>query len=71
MLNVLIMGLYDSNDLFGSALRELLHGLKGMVNIADGILVLGSTQQEHDSNVITFLERCLEVNLKLSLSKIR
>ena len=30
-----------------------------------------STQQEHDSNVITFLGRCLEVNLKFNLSKIR
>ena len=34
-----------------------------MVNIADDILVFGSTQQEHNSNVITFLERCLEVDL--------
>ena len=61
VFNVLAMGLSNSNDLFESALRELLQGLKGMVNIAD-ILVFGSTQQEHDSNVITFLERCLEVN---------
>ena len=42
-----------------------------MVNIADDILVFGSTQQEHDSNVISFLERCLEVDLRLNLSKIR
>ena len=28
-------------------------------------------QQEHDSNVITFLKRCLEVDLKLNPSKIR
>ena len=71
MYNVLAMGLSNSNDLFESALRELLQGLEGMVNITDDSLVFGSTKQEHDSNVITFLERCLEVDLKVSPSKIR
>ena len=42
-----------------------------MINITDDILVFGSTQQEYDCNVITFLEGCLEVDLKLNLSKIR
>ena len=68
--NVLTMGLSNSNDLFESALRELLQDLKGMVNITDDVLVFRSTQQEHNSNMITFLERCLEVDLKLNLSKI-
>ena len=53
------------------ALRDMLQGLKDVVNITDDILVFGSTQKENDSNVITFLERSLEVDLKLSLSKIR
>ena len=71
VFNVLAMGLSNSNDLFESALRELMQGPEGMVNIADDILVFGSIQQELDSNVITFLERCLEVDLKLNPSKIR
>ena len=71
VFNVLTMGLSNSNDLFESALMELLQGLKGMVNIAYDILVFGSPQQEHNRNVITFLERCLEVDLKLNLSKSR
>ena len=58
-------------DLFESALRELFQGLKGVVNITDDILVFGSNQQEHNSNVITFLERYLEVDMKLNHSKIR
>ena len=69
VFNVLTMDLSNSNDLFESALRELLQGLEGVVNIADDILVFGSTQQKHVSNVITFLEGCFEVDLKLSLSK--
>ena len=71
VFNVLTMGISNSNDMLESALRELLQGLKGVVNITDNVLVFGSTQQEHNSNVITFLKRCLEVDLKLNLSKIR
>ena len=71
VFNVLAMSLSNWNDLCEFALRELLQGPKGIVNITDDILVFGATQQEHDSNVITFLERCLEVDLKLNPSKIR
>ena len=71
VFNFLTMGFSYSNDFFESALRELLQSLEGMVNIADDILVFGSTQKEHKSNVITFLEKCLEVDLKLNLGKIR
>ena len=42
-----------------------------MVNIIDDVLVFGSTKQEHESNVMTFLERCLEVDLKLNPIKNR
>ena len=70
-LNVPAMGLSNSNDLFVSALRELLQGLEGVVNITNDILVFGPTQHEYNINVITFMERCLEVNLKLNLRKIR
>ena len=66
-VNALTMALSNSNDLLESALGELLPGLKGVVNITYDILIFGSTQQEHESNVITFLERCLEVDLKLNL----
>ena len=71
VFDVLTMGLSNSNDLFESALRELLQGLEGMVNITDDILIFVSTQQEHDQYVITFLQRCLEVDLKLNPNKIR
>ena len=56
VINVLAMGLSNSNDLFESALRELLQGLEHVVHITDDILVFESIQQEHDSNVITLLK---------------
>ena len=65
------MGFSNANDLFGSAVWELLKGLAGVVNIADNILVFGATQEEHNHNVISFLERCLEVNLKLNADKVK
>ena len=71
LFNVLAMGLSNLNDLFESALRELLLGLDCMVNIADDILVFWTTQAEHHQNVILFVERCLEVDLKLNVSKVR
>ena len=71
VFNVLAMGLCNVGDLFESALRDLLSGLPGVKNIADDILVFGSTQEEHDANVIRFLERCLEIDLNLNPDKVK
>ena len=71
VFNVLAMGLCSAGDLFESALRDLLSGLPGVTNIADNIIMFGSTQEEHDANVIRFLERCLEIDLHLNPEKVR
>ena len=71
VFNVLAMGLCNAGDLFESALHNLLSGLVGVTNIADDIIVFGSTQEEHDANVIRFLERCLEIDLHLNPEKVR
>ena len=71
VFNVLAMGLCNAGDLFESALRDLLSGPPGVKNIADDILVFGSTQEEHDANVIRFLERCLEIDLHLNPDKVK
>ena len=71
VFNILTVGLSNSNDLFESALRELLWGLDGVVNIADDTLMFGSTQAELNQYVISFLERCLGIDLKLNVGKVR
>ena len=71
VFNVLAMGLSNANEQFESVLWELLKGLVGVVIIADDILVFRATQEEHGHNVISFLERCLEVNLKLNADKMK
>ena len=70
VFNVLAMGLCNAGDLFESALHNLLSGLPGVTNIAD-ILVYGSTQEEHDANVISFLQHCLEIDLHLNPDKVK
>ena len=71
VFNVLARGLSNVNDLFESALQELFKGLAGVVNIVYDILVFGATQKEHNNNVISFLERCIDVNLKLNADKVK
>ena len=71
VFNVLAMELCNAGDLFETALRDLLSGLSGVKYIADDILMFGSTQEEHDANVIRFLERCLEIDLHLNPEKVK
>ena len=71
VFNILAMGLCNAGDLFKSALHELLSGLPGVTNIADDILVCGSTQEEHDANVICLLEQCLEIDIHLNSDKVK
>ena len=53
--NVLAMGLSNATDLFETCICEILHGLNGCTNIADDVLVFGTTYEEFKSNVISFL----------------
>ena len=54
--NVLIMGLTNANDSFEQRLHDILHGLDGVFNITDDILVIGETYEEFKDNVIRFLD---------------
>ena len=54
--NVLAMGLTNANDIFEQCLHDILHGLDGVFNIADDILVIGETYEEFKDNVIKFLD---------------
>ena len=58
--NVLTMGLTNANDIFEQCLHDILHGLDGVFNIADDILVIGETYAEFKDNVIRFLDQCVE-----------
>ena len=54
--NVLAMGLSNATDVFEMCICEVLQGLKGFMNIADDVLVYGSTYEEFKTNVLAFLD---------------
>ena len=69
VFNFLPMGCSCSGDLFEACIHELFSDLieQGrMTNIADDILCYGANEQEHDINVIKFLDRCVEVDMHLN-----
>ena len=55
--------------------QQALDGLKGVCNIADGVLIYGSgetheqAEKDHDENLYHFLVRMCKVKLKLNLAK--
>ena len=59
--NVLTMGLTNATS----------HGLDGVFNIADDILVIGETYDEFKDNVIRFLDRSIEKDLHLNADKFK
>ena len=72
IFNYLPMGCSCSGDLFEECVNELFSDLieQGpMTNIADDILCFGANEQEHDLNVIKFLDRCVEVDMHLNPRK--
>ena len=69
--NVLAMGLTNANDIFEQCLHDILHGLDGVFNIADDILVIGETYEEFKNNVIRFLDQCVEKDLHLNADKFK
>ena len=60
MYNVLAMGLSNATDIFESCIHQILEGLNGTINIADDVLVFGCDYNSFKSNIIGFLDRCVE-----------
>ena len=69
--NMLAMGLADVTDIFEMCIHQLLQDLQGIFNIADDILVFGRTKEEFNSNVISFLDRCVQEDIHLNLDKVQ
>ena len=69
--NVLAMGLSNATDIFESCIHQILEGLNGTINIADDVLVFGCDYSSFKSNIIGFLDRCMEKDLHLNPDKIQ
>ena len=69
--NVLAMGLALASDVFEIIIRDIIKDLKGVINIADDILIFGKDVKEHDENLLALLDKVLEVNLTLNPKKFK
>ena len=69
--NVLAMGLSNVTDLFETCIHEVLQGLNGCTNIADDVLVYGSTYDEFKNNVLIFLDCCIQEDMHLNPNKVK
>ena len=65
----LFFGINSAAEVFQDAIRQVLSGLKGTINISDDILVYGSTVQEHNANLKSVLNRLREKGLTLNREK--
>ena len=68
---VLAMGLNNATDLFETCIHEILQGLNGCTNIADDVLIYGTTSDEFKSNVISFLDHCVQEDMHLNPDKVK
>ena len=69
--NVLAMGLSLASDVFEMIIKDMIKGLPGVINIADDLLIFGSTIEEHDKNLLAVLDRCKEIGLTLNPKKFK
>ena len=51
------MGAKCSQDAFQIKMDEILEGLNGIIAIHDDITIFGKTEEEHDRNLIAFMDR--------------
>ena len=70
-------GISPASEEYQRRQHEVIEGLPGIHNIADDILIIGQGETEedairdHDENMIRFLKRCQEQNLKLNPEKFK
>lgn len=59
-----------SAEIFQKKVLEALDGLPGIICIADDVIVHGRDTEEHDAHLRAFLQRCMEVGIKLNKDKL-
>ena len=69
--NRLPFGISSAPEVYQRTMEEIFQDIQGCEVIVDDLLVWGTTEEEHDQNLIKVLERAREVNLKLNKKKTR
>ena len=71
LYNILAIGLLNATDIFEACMQNIVDGLQGVINVADDVLVFASDYDVFKTNVISFLDRCVEHDLQLNPDKVR
>ena len=67
----LAMRLSNTTDVFETCICKVLQGLKGCTNIADDVLVYGSMYEDFKTNVLAFLDCCVQEDMHLNPDKVK
>ena len=62
-------GLNMSQDIFQAKIDQTFEGCRGVVGIADDIVISGTTEKEHDQNLRSMMSRCQDTGLRLNPDK--
>ena len=65
------MGTAVASDIFQRKLDSVYIGLPGVTGIADDMVVYGTTESEHDWNLINFCETTRKNGLRLNKAKMQ
>ena len=65
------MGTVVAQDIFQSKLDSIFIGMEGVTGIADGMVIAGRDEMEHDRNFLAFMEKCMSNNLTHNSEKIQ
>ena len=72
-----LVSLRDLKNLYQRRQHEFLHGLPGVINIADDICIFGcgdtteDANEDHDRNLVRLLDKCSDYDLHLSAKKLQ
>ena len=69
LFNKLPFGISCAPELFQLPMNKIIEGLKGVVCQMDNVLVFGSTQEEHDQQLLALLERIRAAGVSLNKEK--
>ena len=65
----LSFGVSSAAEVFQNAICQALHGLRGVKNLSDDIIIYGASQSEHDENLRALFQRLKESGLTLNREK--
>ena len=65
------MGTIVASDVFQKKLDSIYIGLQGVTGIADDMIIYGTTEDEHDRNLLRFLQVTKDKGLHLNKDKIQ